>query len=174
MTPDDVILAFFPCTRFEQQVLLWFRGENYGQKGWSDIQKLEKDIELHEELNLNYSLITKLAIVILRKGLKMVFENPYSDQHYLTKYWCIKPKVIDKDRAKDGDYYKKPTQYWFFGCEPKENIVFEPIEYIPTKTIVNEHNKAARSEIHPQYAERFIKKYIIDYQTDFEKVLKGE
>lgn len=28
MTPDDLILAFFPCTRFEAQILLHFRGES--------------------------------------------------------------------------------------------------------------------------------------------------
>ena len=42
----------------------------------------------------------------------MVLENPYTQQHYLVRYFPIKPKIIDKDRTKDGDYYKKPTQYF--------------------------------------------------------------
>lgn len=27
MSEDDLILAFFPCTRFEARIPLWFRGE---------------------------------------------------------------------------------------------------------------------------------------------------
>ena len=51
-------------------------------KKFTDIQKLETDLKLHKELSSNYELITKLAIIVLKKGLRMVFENPYSEQHY--------------------------------------------------------------------------------------------
>ena len=37
---DDIILAFFPCTYFECQNQLWFAGNNYAQKGYSDEKKL--------------------------------------------------------------------------------------------------------------------------------------
>ena len=99
----------------------------------------------------------------------MVIENPYTPPHYLTTYWCIKPKIIDKDRTADGDYYKKPTQYWFINFEPYQTVVFEPIEYVETRTINHECNKdglsrkTRRSMIHPQYASRFIRKYLIKY-----------
>ena len=162
-------MAFFPCTRFEDQVLLWFRGENYGQKGWDDIQKLEYDLKIHKELSENYELITKLTIIVLRKNLKMVFENPASEQHYLTRYWCIKPSIIDKDRTENGDIYKKPTQYWFVGVEPKQNLVFEPLLWVEQQSVVDVSTKnraRIRSEIHPQYASRFIRQYIIDEQKE--------
>lgn len=64
---DDVCLAFFPCTRFEVQILLWFRGDAMNQKKWSLEKKLEKDMELHNELHQNYLLISKLVIVLQRK-----------------------------------------------------------------------------------------------------------
>ena len=166
ITPDDLIMAFFPCTRFEDQVILWFRGDNYGQKGWDVIQKLEYDLNIHGELSENYELITKLAIVVFKRGLRMVFENPYSEQHYLTRYWCVKPKIIDRDRRQNGDWYKKPTQFFFFGMNPKNNLVFEAIDYVKPKTIENHRNQRERSEIHPQYANRFIRQYLIDQQED--------
>lgn len=36
---DDVIMAFFPCTRFEAQISLWFRGECFSQRKWSEEEK---------------------------------------------------------------------------------------------------------------------------------------
>ena len=168
MTQDDLIMAFFPCTRFEAQILLWFRGEALQEKNFTDIQKLESDLKLHSELSHNYRLITELAIVILRKGLRMVFENPLSEQHYLTRYWCLKPAIRDKNRRENGDYMIKPTQYWFIGFEPKQNLVFEPIDYVEYRTHQGMKAKdgksktVRRSEIHPQYANRFIRQYLID------------
>ena len=168
ITQEDMILAFFPCTRFEAQILLWFRGESYQGNGYTDEKRLEDDIRLHRELHTNYILICKLTLVCLRRHIRMVFENPLSEQHYLTRYWCIKPKLIDKDRRDNGDYMKKPTQYWFIGCEPKNNLVFEPIEYVEqrrcshiTKKTTGRDRTVVRSEIHPQYANRFIRQYLI-------------
>lgn len=144
-----------------------FAGNQNQQQNWSDEKKLSYSLKLHEELHELYSLLTKLCLVCIRKGLRLVIENPYNQPHYLTMYWCLKPSIIDKDRTLDGDYFKKPTQYFFVNCKPEQNLVFEPIEYVPQKRVEwttnsDEHNsKVLRSLIHPQYAERFIKKYIL-------------
>ena len=166
--PEDVILAFFPCTRFETQITLWFRGCALQQKNMSDIQNLESDIKLHKELHLYYTRLCQLCVVVLKRGLRMVFENPYTQPHYLTTYWCLKPKVIDKNRRLNGDYQNKPTQYWFVGFEPQDNLIFEPIEYVEYRThngarkVDGKSRETMRSMIHPQYANRFIRQYIID------------
>ena len=168
ITEDDVILAFFPCTYFEAQSQLWFAGNNFAQTSWSIKQKCEYDIERHTELNEFYILLNKLVCLCQDKGLKLVIENPYMQPHYLTTYWCVKPSLIDKDRTENGDYYKKPTQYWFIGIKPKNNLVFEPIDYVEVKKIghlkktSNMSVKTQRSMIHPQYANRFIRQYILD------------
>lgn len=164
---DDIIMAFFPCTRFEQQILLWFRGDAMQQRNWSLEKKLEKDLSLHFELSKNYEIITKLVIVCLRKDLRLIIENPYSEQHYLTRYWCIKPKYIDYDRTKTGDYFKKPTQYWFVNIDPKNNLVFEGIDIKKKKTISDFFGKdnfqVERSMISKDYARRFIQEFILEY-----------
>ena len=164
ITKDDLILAFFPCVRFEDQITLHFRGQGFAQKNQTDEQKLEYSMKLQEELTELYCLISKMVIVCLRKELRMIIENPYSGQHYLKRYWCIKPNIIDMDRTRNGDSMKKPTQYFFINCEPKSNFVFEPIEYVEKISIdkINGVNrKKRRSMIHPQYANRFIKQYLI-------------
>ena len=101
--------------------------------------------------------------------MKLVIENPYTAPHYLTTYWCIKPKIIDMNRRENGDYMKKPTQFFFINFEPKNNLIFEPIDYVEqrkndfiTKKTTGKDRTVCRSEIHPQYANRFIRQYLID------------
>lgn len=64
----DLIFAFFPCTRFEAKIPLSFRGEAYQQKKWTDEQKLEYSMKLHEELHELYMKICRLFTVCLRGG----------------------------------------------------------------------------------------------------------
>lgn len=168
ITPDDVILAFFPCTRFECQVQLYFNGKSFGQDKWSEIDKLNYSMRLHEELSEYYSVLCKLFILCLRKNIKLVVENPYTQPHYLSKYFPIEPALIDMDRTKNGDYLKKPTQFWFINFKPKNNVIFEPIEEVKkyTWTSINNLDKKKslqtnRSTIHPQYANRFIRQFIL-------------
>ena len=168
ISSDDLILAFFPCTRFEARVPLLFRGQATQQKSWSDEKKLEYSITLQNELTELYVLLCKLVIVAIRKELNLVIENPYTQPHYLTTYWCLQPTLIDKDRTKNGDYYKKPTQYWFINCKTKNNLVFEPLDHVEQRIIATvkgtdcTSRKTERSMIHPQYADRFIRQYILD------------
>lgn len=164
----DMILAFFPCIRFENQIQLCFRGTMKSLINWSDEQKLEYDLKLHKELSDLYSLVTKLTIVCLRKRIPLIIENPYSTTHYLVKYWAIPYTLLDEDRTKNGDYYEKPTQYWFINCKPKYNMIFEPIEYVKKKRITAKvcdggvNARVERSMIHPQYANRFIREFILE------------
>lgn len=169
ISSNDMILAFFPCIRFEHQIRMHFKGVSFQHKKFTNEQKLENDLILHKELSNLYELITKLTIVCLRRKLPLIIENPYSTTHYLTQYWAIPYTILDKDRTQNGDYYEKPTQYWFINCEPKNNLIFEPLEYVEKK-LVNvpsgkgwqKDNIKERSMIHPQYANRFIREYILD------------
>lgn len=101
-------------------------------------------------------------------------ENPYAEQHFLKRYWCFKPSLIDKDRRLNGDYFKKPTQYWFLNCEPEQNVLFEAIPNNEVSSIWSNGSKenwgttgassvkVARSMMHPDYADRFIRQYITE------------
>ena len=159
-------MAFFPCIRFTEQALLGFQGNSNKIRIWEDEKKLEYCLKLHSELHELYDLVTKMTIVCFRKGLRLVIENPWADRHYLKNYWCLKPSIIDKDRRINGDYYKKPTQFYFVGCKPEQNFIFEPIEASEGKSVKylkwNSERQYERSMIHPQYARRFIEMYILD------------
>ena len=156
--------------------MLFFRGQAFQQKDWTLEQKMLYDMDLLDEVNTMYKYVNKLFILCIRKGLKLVMENPYSEEHFLRRYWCYLPSIIDKDRRNSGDYYAKPTQYWFLNCEPKNNLIWEPITYnsLGVKDAIRlmskedyektgaKSKKVARSMIHPDYANRFIRQYLID------------
>lgn len=175
---DDLIMAFFPCIRFEASILLSFRGQSAQFKKWSDRQKMEYCMKLQSELTEMYDLVNMLFIMCQDRGLKMIMENPYSEEHYLRRYWCIQPSVIDRDRRLRGDYYKKPTQYWFVNCEPSNNVIFEAMHdnaigkrdavrtmssgHFEKETGIKTKRTQARSMIHPDYANRFIREFILE------------
>lgn len=176
---EDLILSFFPCVRFENQIMLGFRGQQYQQRNHTYKQKMLYDMQLMSELKHNYDLVNKMFIICIDKGLRLVMENPYSEEHFLRRYWCYPPSIIDKDRRMSGDYYAKPTQYWFLNCKPKDNLIFEPITYnhLGTTDAIRLMSKddyektgasskrVARSMIHPDYANRFIRQHLIDEEN---------
>lgn len=175
ISQDDLIMAFFPCVRFENQIMLHFRGQSNGMQKWSLKKKMLNCMRLQKELTEMYTLVNKMFIVCMDRGLKLIMENPYSEEHYLRRYWCYQPSVIDLDRRERGDYFKKPTQYWFLNCEPSNNFIFETPNYnaVDCKDAIRTITKAtyekmgaknmkvARSMIHPDYANRFIREFIL-------------
>lgn len=158
---NDLIFAFFPCIRFENQILLHFRGDELHLREKSIKEKLLNDMKLQEELTHNYMLITKLVLVCLEKNIPLIIENPYSTQHYLYTHWALKPKVVDMNRRLRGDHYVKPTQYFFVNCEPKNNFIFEP-QVLKKIKKSNEERTVERSMISKEYANRFIREFILE------------
>lgn len=64
----DLVFAFFPCTRFESQITMHFRGEAHQEGNYSDLQKIEYSMKLHDELHRLYMLIGKMFAICLRGG----------------------------------------------------------------------------------------------------------
>lgn len=173
ITKNDLVFAFFPCTRFEDQSVMLLNGTQYQMKKYTDLRKLETAMKTHRELHEMYMSFCTMCYVCIDRGIPLIIENPASVQHYLNRYFPIKPKLVDRDRRNDGDYYKKPTQYWFINCEVKNKVLWEPLEIVETKKIVNVNckNRAQiRSLIHPQYARRFILSHIVSEElVDYDR-----
>ena len=66
---EDLIMAFFPCVRFENQINLFFRGQAYQQTSWTDEERMLYDMNLLDEVRELYHLINKLFIVCIRGGV---------------------------------------------------------------------------------------------------------
>lgn len=161
MKKDDIVMAFFPCTRFENQIAMSFRGQQYQDRDKDAEFLLNRAIGLEDERAKFYKQLCALIVVCLRKGLQLIIENPYSTQSYIYQYLPIRPSIIILDRSLYGDFYKKPTMFYFVNLEPKNNIPLYVDLVGETKQIEKTCNKVERSLISPQFAKNFINFYIL-------------
>lgn len=107
-----------------------------------------------------------MLAVAKSRGLRLIMENPWSQQTYLKANFVMPPSLIDNDRTKRGDFFKKPTAYWFINSVPTSGYSFQkPSE---TKRIIDcKHGIKAgicskeRSMISPDYARNFICDFIL-------------
>ena len=73
---DDLILAFFPCVRFEVQIIMGMKGHAYGMDKWPLERKLENSMKLVGETYEMYCLVTELVMVCLRKKTANHYREP--------------------------------------------------------------------------------------------------
>lgn len=164
---DDLIMAFFPCIYFEAMQA------NYYQMRCNNLycktKKEQYDIVIDRITNREryYILLYKLFAVCETRGMRMIVENPATKPHYLLHSAnFIQPSFIDTDRSRRGDYFKKPTAYWFVNCEPTQGRSYQKAK---TKKLIGEckQGKKAgmcseeRSMISPDYARNFICDFIL-------------
>jgi len=165
ITPDDLIIAFFPCIYFcGSNNPPLFNGSAYHLPILPTIKHI---IKRNRDRAYFYELLMKLCYVVYARGFKMVFENPYDDSMcYLKNNFILKPAVYDKDRSLRGDYFKKPTGFWYVNCEPTYGESLQPNN--KTKTVRSLPSgkgdglcSEERSMISPDYARNFICDFIL-------------
>lgn len=158
---DDLVVAFFPCTYFSDQSQLISRGDSFGMKSFSQYEKLErsmKDMTMRADF---YKVLCKLCVIAKIKNFKLIIENPYGKVNFLKHFFPIKPALIIKNRMLWGDYFKKPTQFFFINCMP--NFFLEAMCSSQKETNPIEKNHGfSRSRISNRFAENFIKSVILD------------
>lgn len=162
---DDLIFAFFPCIRFTKQAELFFNQLSKQFRDKSDYEKISAAMQAELERKDLFIMFSKMVQVCLQKKIKIIIENPYSTNHYLVRYFPIKAKLVDFDRRERGDFFQKPTQYWFINCEPSYNIdalfSVQTIQRITKRITSLSSGSKERSEISAEYAEQFIKEFIL-------------
>lgn len=169
ITPDDLIVAFFPCIYFcgsSNPVL--FNGTGYHKP-------ILETIPLIIERSINrerfYELLLKFIHVVYKLNLRMVFENPYDDSMcYLKNNFIAKPSVWDRNRMLRGDWFVKPTGYWFFNCEPTQGF---SSQFDKNQKVIRQlpSGKAGlcseeRSMISPDYARNWICDFVLGKKQD--------
>ncbi len=163
---DDLILAFFPCTYFScmSQMAFSFGCVNY--KNLDIKAKTDKILERSSNREYFFRLCVKMVSVSLQRNLRLIMENPWSEQTFLKANFVAPPTLVDNNRMLRGDYFVKPTAYWFFNCDPTHGFTFQRDK---EQKLVNKCKKAAksglcseeRSMISPDYARNFICDFIL-------------
>ena len=163
---DDFVFSFFPCIRFEVQANMLIQGNRYPDIYKSMVDRLGISRERERERSIWYGYFCLFCEIMLVKGVRCVLENPYQTTHYLVRYCPLKADYIIMDRSKYGDYFKKPTQFWFLNCEPKNGLVAVNYNGKPTKTISKERG-INRSLISKEFIKIFLRD-IVDLGEHYE------
>lgn len=115
----------------------------------------------------SYQQFYKLFAVCEIRGLRMILENPATQPHYLLHAANFIPYTfIDKDRTLRGDYFVKPTAYWFLNCQPTHGFTLQRNKQAKTIMKCKQGTKAGicseeRSMISHDYARNFICDFIL-------------
>lgn len=173
MTKDDLIMAFFPCIYFTgSSNPLYFTLQNQNYKNLSLKEKLDAMLDRAKNREYFFELIIKFVGVCLMKDLRLIIENPFSTMHFLNNNFFKQPTFIDNDRTLRGDYFVKPTGYWFFNCENTIGYSYQRDKEVKTIRGVRGSAKGGicseeRSMISPDYARNFICDFVIGKEQDF-------
>lgn len=166
-TADDLLIAFFPCIYFETIQMCYYQLTHQNNRNKSECEKIAEAIERTEKRTQYHILLYKLVWAAINRGLRLILENPATTPSYLigTQNFPT-PTIIDKNRMLRGDYYQKPTAYWFFNCKPtfgesyqhdKEQKTIMKAKSAPVAGLCSEE----RSMISPDYARNFICDFIL-------------
>ena len=176
ITPDDLIIAFFPCIYFTGSTNpRYYTLENHNYKNLSLKEKFDTILERADNRLMFYKLLYKMCGICKMRNLRLIIENPFSTQHYLHNNFLQEPSIIDKDRTRRGDYFKKPTGYWFFNCEPTYGTSYQK----PEKTMNIFDCKSAseaglcseeRSLISSDYARNWICDFVLGKEQHNEQL----
>ena len=163
----DLIMAFFPCIYFTGSTNpLYYTLENLNYQKMTTAQKIDAMLQRSKSRQYFYELIIKLVGVCLDRGVRIIIENPYSPLHYLCNNFFKAPDVFDRNRQHRGDYFTKPTGYWYFNCVPTHGSSYQEPKEKKTIYCCRGANKAGicseeRSLISPDYARNFICDFIL-------------
>lgn len=166
ITKDDLILAFFPCIYFcaSSQIAMNWNNINYTKLNIRE--RTEAILERQKNREYFWTLAIKMLTVAQERGLRLIMENPWAEQTYLKANFVTAPSFIDKDRRRRGDYYNKPTAYWFINCEPGGGFTpyNNPIHKTQRQTAGSKQAGLCgeeRSLMAPEYARNFICDFIL-------------
>ena len=171
ITNDDLIVAFFPCIYFSalSQMCFFWGCTNYRKK--TTRQKTEKILQRTKNREKFYSLAVKMLTVAEERGLRLIMENPWGEQTYLKANFVKAPDLVDMNRTRRGDYFVKPTAFWYINCTPTFGYSFQKSDIYLTHDTTKGSKQAGlcseeRSMISPDYARNFICDFIIGKEQE--------
>ena len=172
IVPDDLIMAFFPCIYFETIQQLFFALIKNDFKNKPMTYQINYALNRLDKRTLYHKILYKLTYIMYERKLRLIIENPATTPNYLiTGQNFMPPTFIDKNRRLRGDYFVKPTAYWFINCEKTNGESFSKPKIKKTIQDVKGNKKGQggvcskeRSMISSDYARNFICDFILGKQ----------
>ena len=168
ITKDDLIIAFFPCIYFCAPSQMNFTWGCTNYRKMTVKEKTDAILERDKNRARFYGLAIKMFAVAESRGLRLIMENPWSENTYLKANFILPPAIVDNNRMMRGDYRVKPTAYWFVKCEPTHGTTIQLDKMSEKKTHMTSKGSGQaglcseeRSMISPDYARNFICDFII-------------
>lgn len=170
---EDLIMAFFPCIYFETIQQIYFCLEHFNLRNVSNTDKVKTAIDRLEKRTEYHKLLYKLLYIAYDRDIRLIIENPATMPNYLISGQNFPtPTIVDKNRMLRGDYFSKPTAYWFINCEPtygqsfqndKEQKIIDKCKSSKKAGLCSEE----RSMMSPDYARNFICDFILGKAQTF-------
>lgn len=164
-TARDFVFAFFPCTYFSScsQVSFSFDCKHYWKK--SVIEAARIMLERNYMRSYYFGVLLKLVAIVIDRKLPFAFENPWAGNTFLKGNFSFVPSVVHWDRSLYGDFFRKPTAYWFFNFK----FPFFPPTPVARKRTFTIHQKKGieRSLISQDYSDIFVDHYILGFYPGF-------
>ena len=166
ITENDLIIAFYPCIYFEAMQMTYFSFDSINNRHKQQYERVKDSIERLEKRTYFHSLLYKMVYIVEKRKLRLIIENPATKPHYLIDTQNFpKPAIIDKNRMLRGDYFRKPTAFWYFNCIPTYG---ESYQNDKKQKVIQNCKKGKdglcseeRSMISPDYARNFICDFIL-------------
>lgn len=166
ITKDDLIIAFYPCIYFCEMSQNAFLLAHHNYRRLNDVQKIKKTIERDKLRHEFYSRLLRFTCVCVDRNIRLIIENPWSGVGYLRNNFLKQPDVVDIDRTRRGDFFKKPTAFWYWNCNPTYGESFQKAQKKLNIRTSKSSGKAGlcsedRSMISKDYARNFIFDFIL-------------
>jgi len=169
VSSDDISFAFFPCTYFCAPSQLAHRFAYHNYRNLSFREKCEKIICRNNNRAHNFNLLVKLFWIADSKKLSLIIENPWNNDAFLkSTNALLPPSYIDYDRSLHGDYFMKPTAYWFVNFSLKKPMSIIGSLYRKKITHTGQWSsggdrlrKMERSQISQAYADNFVSNIVL-------------
>jgi hypothetical protein len=163
---EDLIMAFFPCIYFSTLSQMGMSLTEVNKQKMPMAQRYESVLNRSRKRQLYLEILIKLMGVCELRGMRLIVENPWAMQTYLKNGFIKTPALIDNNRALRGDFYQKPTAYWYINCEPTNGMTIQNDKKITRVRDAKKAPKAGmcseeRSMISSDYARNFICDFII-------------
>ena len=139
----------------------------------SNTEKVKKAIDRLDKRTEYHKLLYKLLYIAYDRDIRLIIENPATMPNYLISGQNFPtPTIVDKNRMLRGDYFSKPTAYWFINCEPtcgqsfqndKEQKIIDKCKSSKKAGLCSEE----RSMMSPDYARNFICDFILGKKQSY-------